>query len=112
MNTTTNQDIAEPTPVIKKRRGPLPKPKEPKPEKPLRVNKTAHPDYVSNYGKAYFQEHKAAYKEYADRAKEKFHHCEACGITTAFRHHLRHDKTARHIRNTTLPNPLLEAVEL
>lgn len=115
MDTTTKQleDITEPTAaVIQKKRGRAPKPREPKPEKPPRVNKTDHPDYTSNYGKAYFQEHKEAYKEYADRAKEKFHHCEACNITTAFRHHLRHDKTQRHIRNVAPPTPLLVAVEL
>ena len=92
--------LAETAPiVVKRKRGPVPKPKIPKekPVKPPRVNLTDDPLYYPRY----FQQHKKEYQVYADRAKEKFHHCAACNITTAFRHHLRHDRTPRHIRNST-----------
>ena len=63
--------------------------------KAARVNITDDPAYYNNY----YQKNKDNYKVYADRAKEKIHTCDICKISTAFRHHKRHDRTDRHIKN-------------
>ena len=80
--------------IIKKRPGPVPKPRAPKPEKPVKVNKTDDPNYYVDY----YTNHKENYKEYSEKAKEKVYHCDFCNIDTAFRHHLRHSRTKSHIK--------------
>jgi hypothetical protein len=77
--------------IVQKKRGPVPKVKL---EKLPRVNKTDDPTYYTEY----YTNHKDNYKQYSEKAKEKVYHCECCKITTAFRHHLRHERTSRHIK--------------
>ncbi len=70
------------------------KPKQMKVKEP-KVNITDDTAYYNNY----YLKNKDNYKIYADRAKEKVHTFDICKISTAFRHHKRHDRTERHLKN-------------
>ena len=83
--------------IVQKKRGPVPKVKL---EKLPRVNKTDDPTYYTEY----YTNHKDNYKQYSEKAKDKVFTCECCKITTAFRHHLRHERTNRHIKKAALIN--------